>query len=509
MVRSDKIFLRFLIGFFVLLVTVGASIWLYNDMERLWNDEMTWQNPVLKFPVEARNIKATVTRNKEDKKISYRLDYCALYKVSVTESSSDFYCSLLPVSYLQKYGINPAEDKIAIYKLEPDVLFKLSIEKDPEPTSYLGTQILSSSSYNLNTDEIIPVSVNFDFEYSYPEKSVFLLVQHYYNYFTGKPNYFNAKLISWNVDEIKPFDSFTNEEKNEFIKKWAKDTFFNLNVSLGIAQLDTKSGLGYVDGLIEKLAVEKSVCTTRGPCQQFGGNVTGNVITYLFILSYEDPDTFNSVMDTIFASYPPFIKESTKSEFDVISFPVCPIADLSTGRYESLRIKFFTRYIGSSPAQVIRNGESLHAVNINAESETFDFSLKHKFSRTVDVLCLERLNNKNQTLEEGKYNKFEAEVKVKDFYSVVATRYSSLIKGTTPKLTDANGRFNPYSYANTEEWKQMFIKYVYEDTQFQPYKNNSIQRTVFALDFPEDLKTKKVEKDLNLTLLLLYHAYGL
>jgi len=356
-----KLILRILPVFVIVL----AVIFLYNLAENSWSDMSTWEYDAITLP--EHDEKYRIATQVIGDKFIVTIDYCALYRVqtALDNISTTFYCAFLPYNYVRD---NSIIDKFAHTISGEDILgqtlrLKIDTSKTISPKSYFDSSVVltnTSLSYP-DVNQVMPVTMKLEFRIQYPDKTITKVLEHLYNsYFGDRTESVRLNLLSWSIDELRS-DRYSKEERENIYSTWAENLWQEIEESI---EKQSSYSVSAFEKLKNSLSSERVRCELKnnGPTCTSGSTITDNVnlSTYLYILSYRDPDRFSGLTAFMYNNSFPFVKKNTElnskdNSLHFSQFPLCPIADIVNKKKNSLNIQFFLKYYQNYQSAIIRN----------------------------------------------------------------------------------------------------------------------------------------------------------
>lgn len=343
----------------LILIILGAFATVIRQIYVYWDDESTWTTEAkVIFPPASQSLKMSIEGSLVSGQFSVTLPYCQLYSVTRTDETATLHCSLLPSYYILRQAEVPKD-----WSEKTDVKVVMA-KGDKTPSYYLGRIDKSFESVQAFEGLPTPVTIYVSGKSEKPEKSLQNLVTHAQRAFDKQKDPVQVTLSEWRVQAL---DTATDQQKVEYAKQWQKDVQSELARHLNESAQQKKVAQEYINDMRTLFAYERFECRDLNLCAyKYTQNSAEKFMYYMYGLEFRDKELFAHAVENAEASLYPFTGKPRPTspgkacptctvdwtDFSAYTFPICPIADVVTGKksqsYEKLFAPFVERYLSQS-----------------------------------------------------------------------------------------------------------------------------------------------------------------
>jgi hypothetical protein len=505
-----------------------AGFYVYNESEKAWANIKTWHNPELSsFWFENGNkSRSTVIVDEDRKEITYTYGYCGLYNVTLTDTTIDTYCSLVPFDAIKRYQIDTTKGLdgqiMGVDALSP---IHFSMKRDSvKPGEYAGIDTSRSDLFTVPLNQgPVPVSAKYIYSFSRGEKNVLSQMRHYLTSLSGETSPLTVSLLSWEVKQIPTAEEFfAKTSPKEYFLTVARDLLSFVDAELKIENSGTD--FNKVADVIKNSGFGTITCDLLTGCERSQKNKSEKLgfFHYLYLSNYASPTRFSALSSDARTNYQPFVSDLQKpielinSRYDQVTFPLCPVAEVVKGDFTSPNVKFFLDYyskilvdVDPSVRRELYNEKSLLTNNLLSNEIPFD-NIDLSFTAiSLDEICYSAIREKRELTEASVPGMIPTNFQKGYMDTLLRTRYGRLFS-TIPTVTEyAQGKENMMRVPETDTEYLEFAKSVYTKMTLQPYAvpllvETPFESPVYNRQLMDLVKTGKVIYDIPLSLVVGY-----
>lgn len=515
------------------IIVITLSVFGYNyytNAQKAWADKTNWENPQLTFLDSNDSFAGNFSMDEQSKKLTYQVDYCALYIVKSTDKDITYYCTLLPYKYIIERGLDKSLGMVGGIQINPDITFTYLKGTDPAPGKFLDIQVLSNASFDTDVGETaVPVKMKLEFTYTAPSGDLLKMIQHYQNVLAGKKSKYEVKLSSWEFEKVPTVDEYFAEapkqKYKDFLKKWADDAYADFEKMIDVDKYLKGTKTDVIQNMLPELAVSEIFCATsynRASCgKQFSADGPTNFLFYLYATGYKDKQKFQLYLDALNARHFPFAKPVADKDGKILNtfkfeqYPVCPIVELTMGKVDSPQVAFFKTFYRNYGLMPPLDPQKVDAATINAAQMSLTNELYSGTpARLVDVMCDQFIANNEKAMKTAvHHNSIADDTERRQLFTLLGTRFGVMFEGVRLSNKTSSGKINSVAYP-TDEWIEAMAKRVYVEAYLQPYQGRFLfsdteTRTKVDTQSPAAVQSYNVNKDIIRTLLVMETAYAI
>lgn len=488
----------------------------YIFLQRTWQNPGTWSSELF-YPAFAKfpGIKFYSVLNNKTGTLEVSAKYAVLYKMERNNKKIKYYFSFTPYSVIEN-ELKKIPPNSLKKRLQPDFIFTLPDVEKYKPFEFLDHKLLTVDSYTtFFVSDPVAVPVRFSFKVDIREflrPSVKNLFKHaYIVYIKKQKEALPEKLLEWKIARIpfadKYFSSNDKEKYKVYLDKWSEAVFdwYTSRIKGVLHKYDITQKEGrarFFNSITDLFDSPYQKCSLK-KCSKEGEVSPGApYLLYLYGLYYRDPDLFAVLKEATykyFTNYhPDYIEGSKNDKWGLIVPYIAPVAPVGLADKDvELKELFVDTYTilaqriekPLAPARILSITKDAKLPLLGWSDQDFiwavgDSNLAAYYKYTKGALYLPK--GTYQGLSDNSRNLLTLLLK---------TRIIGNAKNSSEK------KMFLLSYPKDEK---KFAYFVYNATEFNPYKSPFLQRHRELVVDVESLDEFDVLQDKVLSLLLAY-----
>lgn len=392
----------------VILSLTGYS--LFDYAEKTWDNPSTWSTEQrIKYPDKSSELKIEEVTGPLDENgvqpFSFAVEYCLLYEIEKSNANATIKCSLLPNYYstLAASTLKDWEEHSDVY-----VVIKPS---DVAPTNFLN-RINKTYEFLTLGSERYQVSLSVTGRLLRPKETLMAKIQHVVDVWSKKNSEVEVVIDSYAVIPIEPVSD--PAKKQEVADAWAKSVEALLKTDFVLPTGNKQTPRERVNNFRTYFNFSAIECAGLSDCTpSYEENPAEKVAYFMYGLSSIEPSRYAAFMSDFTEQLYPFKpvrpavttvasgreEDSDWSIFSVYSYPICPVAELITGKKQAPSTffkyhanKVFTAkatvdelltYLGKYDKKLYENGVGWDGEFMSKLDQACAYVLEHDDASTV------------------------------------------------------------------------------------------------------------------------------